>query len=108
MLHLFRLSHCFTAETLALLHEDDLPPVYKSVASSPGLQPTSGGLPPPYQTIDESFPDSIPPLEEEMLVDDGAIEAANPSSLAINRSTGVWNALTTQVLLNIVGYGILA
>ncbi|SMR41667.1 unnamed protein product [Zymoseptoria tritici ST99CH_1E4] len=80
-------------ETLCLI--DDLPPDYRSTASSPALLPTSvSGLPPPaYRSIDEDMSFDV----EETLS-----RNEQKAKLAVSR------AFTKQVLLNITGYGILA
>ena len=98
----------FTTETLVLLQDGDQPPDYRSAASSPGLQATAVGLPPPYQSIDS--PDQT--FEDDhifvMAMDNHDIEATNSKDTAIKRASGVWHALNTQLVLNIVGYGVLA
>lgn len=102
-------GHCgnkpdLTTETFALLQEpDEQPPDYRSAASSPGLPATS--LPPPYQRIELS--DDLVHVDNELLLDSADAEAACPES-SRKRASGVWNSLTTQLILNIVGYGILA
>lgn len=83
-------------ETLTLLHEGDPPPDYRSAASSPDLQATAIGLPPPYHSIEDTI--SLP--ESEF--------AASARGSSSKNTSGVWNALTTQLMLNIVGLGILA
>ena len=92
-----------TMETLTLLHEGEAPPDYRSAASSPDLQATAINLPPPYQSINSSV--SITDSDVESL----DIEASRSLPDAIDkRSSGIWNTLTPQLMLNIVGLGILA
>jgi MFS family permease len=98
----------FSGETLVLLHDGDQPPDYRSAASSPGLQATAVGLPPPYQSIDGSDNASERQLDFALSLNSDSLEAANYESSTRKQSSGVWNALTTQLVLNIVGYGILA
>lgn len=90
-----------TMETLTLLHDGEAPPDYRSAASSPDLQATTMGSPPPYQSIDCETP-----------LPDTAFESTSAAALEVydsnKRSSGVWNTLTTQLMLNIVGLGILA
>ncbi|KAK3704904.1 hypothetical protein LTR37_013595 [Vermiconidia calcicola] len=81
----------FSSDTMILLDDGDQPPDYRSTASSPNLQATAVALPPPYQVLD-----------------DGDAEAADHEDTAAKRGSGIWDALTTQLVLNIVGYGILA
>ena len=98
----------YTTETLALLQDGDQPPDYRSAASSPGLQATAVALPPPYQSIDS--PDSGSTMESNftLTIDSGDAEAASREDTTIKRTSGVWHALNTQLVLNIIGYGILA
>lgn len=92
-----------TMETLTLLHEGEAPPDYRSAASSPNLQATAISLPPPYQSIDSSV--SVTDSDVESL----DIEASRSlSDTTDKRSSGIWNTLTPQLMLNIVGLGILA
>ena len=96
------------AESYSLLGSDDddsPPPNYSSTAPSPVLTATEGASPPPYQPI-ESSPKHAGMRHIEM--DDGQVEAADWSDAAVKQTSGIKNALTTQVALNIVGYGILA
>ena len=96
-----------TMETLALLHEGEPPPDYKSAASSPGLPATAVGSPPPYHDINCAEPhDRV--LDIGMPLAQHDIEAADRKITAIKQTSGVWNTLTTQIMLNIVGLGILA
>lgn len=94
-------------ETLVLI--DDLPPDYRSIASSPELHPTSvAGLPPPaYRSIDGSPRNSLNPTNEDLAALD-VEEALNRSQQRAKAKASVKNAFTKQVVLNIVGYGILA
>lgn len=90
-----------TTETLTLLHEGEAPPDYRSAASSPDLSATAMGLPPPYQSIDSS------PLSETDFEHVG-VEMVKVPDTSNKHASGVWNTLTTQLMLNIVGLGILA
>lgn len=94
-------------ETLVLI--DDLPPDYRSTASSPELSPTSvAGLPPPaYRSIDGSPRTSLTASNEDLAALD-VEEALNRSQQSAKAKAAVKNAFTKQVVLNIVGYGILA
>ena len=108
IISLFRRSSSETShedETYSLLSNDDLPPHYQSTAPSPALTATPVALPPPYQSI-ESTPENTDISKVQS--DDSLIEAADAQDAAIKRTSGIRNAMTTQVLLNIVGYGILA
>ena len=93
------------AENFSLLGDDDLPPNYSSTAPSPELTATEVALPPPYQPI-ESSPKGAGMGHIEM--DESHIEAADWNDAVVKQTSGIRSALTTQVLLNIVGYGILA
>ena len=97
-----------TIETYRLLGEDDQPPDYKSAASSPGLGATTEVLPPPYQSINSSSPTINIDTDIIESLDDSSIESASYSESMNKHRSGVWNALNTQLVLNIVGYGILA
>ena len=97
-----------TTETLVLLQDGDQPPDYKSAASSPGLQATAVGLPPPYQSIDSLDQHTDNEREFAMAIESGEIERASRNDTAMRCASGVWHALNTQLVLNIVGYGILA
>lgn len=96
-----RQQHDYSDEALGLLDDDDddelPPPVYKSAASSPELHPTAPRSPPPYQPIEE-----LPPSDTDM------IELADAKQSEIKKKSGVWEAMTRQVIYNIVGFGILA
>ena len=96
----------FTSETLVLLQDGDQPPDYRSAASSPGLQATAVGLPPPYQSIDSL--DRNAGNERGIAMDNNEAEAGSCTGTAKKRTSGVWQTLNTQLVLNIVGYGILA
>ena len=95
-----------TAERLALLHGDDLPPDYQSAASSPDLRATTVGLPPPYHPTGSKGSLNVPDTTNGQ--DNGDVELACRNETAIKCSSGVWNAFSMQVALNIVSYGILA
>ncbi|KAF2480249.1 major facilitator superfamily domain-containing protein [Neohortaea acidophila] len=90
-----------TDETLSLLSEEDAPPGYQSTAGSPDLRATSIGLPPPYQSIEGASLTSTKPHSS-------AIEPSDPRPLRSKRSSSVWHTLTKQLMLNVVGLGILA
>ena len=94
------------AETLTLLHEVDPPPCYRSAASSPDLQATAVGLPPPYQSVETERTEAE--LEARFTLDDSDLEEADRKQVATKHTSGVWNALTPQIMLNIAGLGILA
>lgn len=98
----------FADETYVLLPERDQPPDYKSAASSPGLGATAVGLPPPYQSIDSDQSVATNDPNFTLILDDGHIESASPDEAAVKQSSSVWHALNTQLVFNIVGYGILA
>lgn len=91
-----------TSETLTLLHEGEAPPDYRSAASSPDLQATVMALPPPYQSIESSGP-----LPESHLTPMD-IDSAETQAVIEKSTAGVWNTLTPQLMMNIVGLGILA
>ena len=95
-------------ETLALLHEGEPPPDYRSAASSPGLEATSVGLPPPYQSLTSSNGPLDSEPETSLTLYQGDMEAAESGRSTSKCSSGVWNALSTQLMLNIVGLGLLA
>ena len=95
-----------STDTYPLLQEgDDQPPDYRSAASSPGLQATAVGLPPPYRSIDDS---PVALEHAELVLDESEIEVASPANAVAKRGSSIWNFMTTQLLLNIVGLGILA
>lgn len=90
-----------------MLMVDDLPPDYRSTASSPELCPTSpAGLPPPYRSIDCSPRQSLSDMEADMARD--VEEALNGSEQNHKAAASKSSAFTKQVVLNITGYGILA
>lgn len=93
------------AEAFSLLGDDDLPPNYSSTAPSPELGATEVAQPPPYQPIES---DSASTSLHRMEVDGSQLEAADWNDALVKQASGIRNALTTQVVLNIVGYGILA
>lgn len=93
------------AETFSLLSDDDLPPNYSSTAPSPELNARDPALPPPYQPIESSPKDTG---MRHIEIDDAHIESADWDDATAKQTSGFRSALTTQVLLNIVGYGILA
>lgn len=95
-------------ETLALLHEGEPPPDYRSAASSPELEATAVGLPPPYQSIGSPVSQPNDNTEANMTVHDEDVEAAIPESYVSRYSSGVWNAMSPQLMLNIIGLGLLA
>lgn len=98
----------FTEESLMLI--DDLPPSYRSTASSPELCATSvAGLPPPaYRSIDCSPRHSMTESELEADLAHDVEEMLNRPEQALKAATSKTNAFTKQVILNITGYGILA
>ena len=98
----------YSTETY-LLHDDgDQPPDYKSAASSPGLGATAVSLPPPYQSIDCTHTEIDSDTDFNLVLDGLEVDSASYEEAEIKRSSGVWHALSTQLVLNIVGYGILA
>jgi hypothetical protein len=93
-------------ETLVLI--DDLPPDYRSTASSPELSPANiSGLPPPaYRSIDDSPRNSLTDDNDDLMRDvEEALSRTNEQQKA---KSAVANAFTKQVILNITGYGIMA
>lgn len=92
-------------ETMVLI--DDLPPDYRSTASSPELSPASlAGLPPPaYRSIDESPRTS---LSDDVLDLQRDVEEALARGEDHKTKSAITKAFTNQVMLNIAGYGILA
>jgi MFS family permease len=98
----------YPGENYALLHSDEQLPDYKSTASSPELGATAAGLPPPYEDLETCQTDSVNGTRFALALDSAHIESASPKAAAIKDSSGVWRALNTQLVLNIVGYGILA
>ena len=90
-----------TMETLTLLHEGEAPPDYRSAASSPDLQATALELPPPYQSIDCET--RLPETAFEII----SVEPMNTRKPSRN-SSGLWSTLNSQLMLNIIGLGILA
>lgn len=101
-----RTASSHDAETFSLLSDDDFPPNYSSTAPSPELTATDdSSLPPPYQSIESNPNDACAP---RFGMDGSQLEAADLNDAIVRQTSGVHNALTTQVLLNIVGYGILA
>ena len=104
---LFRRKQDCAMETLALLHEDEPPPDYRSAATSPDLEPTAVGLPPPYQSLDSPIGEtSIDANATTSNCED--VEAASALQSAAKASSGIWNAMSTQLMLNIIGLGLLA
>ena len=98
-----------TAETFALLHEcDDQPPDYRSAASSPGLQATAVALPPPYQSIGLPLESAELELTVETDLADAEFGAASRTEVAKRRQSSIWSVMSRQLVLNIVGLGILA
>lgn len=91
-------------EAAALLLEGDPPPDYKSAAPSPSLQPTAIGMPPPYHSIDECDDG----FENNKASNNDDIEASPRATEADRKPAGLWNAMTNQLLLNIIALGILA
>ncbi|KAF2718272.1 MFS general substrate transporter [Polychaeton citri CBS 116435] len=100
----------YAEETLMLMHEDDLPPDYRSTASSPELSPSQAGpagVPPPaYHSIDGSQLKSLDNPTQDAVELHAAEEAQQDPTC--KRNSSVKSAFTKQVMLNIVGYGILA
>ncbi|KXT16385.1 hypothetical protein AC579_5600 [Pseudocercospora musae] len=96
-----------TDETLTLI--DDMPPDYRSTASSPALTPSHlSSLPPPaYRSIDASPRNSLTEHERADFARD-VEEALNRSGEQSKAKSALANAFTKQVMLNITGYGILA
>lgn len=92
-------------ETLVLIEE--LPPDYRSTASSPALTPSAAsGLPPPaYRSIDGSPRNSLSAPNDDFARD---VEEALSRSQEQQKKSGISDAFTKQVILNIMGYGILA
>lgn len=95
-----------TGETLSLI--DDMPPDYRSAASSPTLTPSHlSSLPPPaYRSIDASPRNSLTNDQQDFVRD--IEEALNRSEQHAKAKPATSNAFTKQVMLNITGYGILA
>ncbi|CAK3765533.1 related to permease of the major facilitator superfamily [Lecanosticta acicola] len=93
-------------ETLVLI--DELPPDYRSIASSPALTPIAvSGLPPPaYRSIDGSPRNSLNTTSDDFARD--VEEALNREQAQQKARSGLGQAFTKQVILNIIGYGILA
>ena len=98
----------YSTETYLLLDDGDQPPDYRSAASSPGLGATAVSLPPPYQSIDSTHAEINSDTDFNLVLDELEVESASSEEAEIKRSSGVWQALNTQLVLNIVGYGILA
>lgn len=98
----------YPTETYVLLHDGEQPPDYKSAASSPGLEATTIGLPPPYQSIDSA--DAALHHDTEFLLssDDEDIESASYDESRRKHTSSVWHAFDTQLVLIIVCYGNLA
>ena len=96
------------SETYALLHSDEQLPDYKSTASSPELGATAAGLPPPYEDLETCRIDCVNGTDFALTPDNGHIESASSKEAAVKNTSGVWRALNAQLVLNIVGYGILA
>ncbi|KAF2211838.1 hypothetical protein CERZMDRAFT_42569 [Cercospora zeae-maydis SCOH1-5] len=93
-------------ETMVLI--DDLPPDYRSTASSPELTLASvEGLPPPaYRSIDGSPRTSL--NNDALNLQRDVEEALARSEEEQKTKSALANAFTRQVILNITGYGILA
>jgi len=97
-------------ESVALVAEYDMPPDYSSTASSPALLPTgAASLPPPaYQSIEGSARSSTQAAGPEEIFTGEIEEALQRTEVSGKRDAGVSKAFTKQVILNIIGFGILA
>jgi hypothetical protein len=89
------------SETTSLLqHEDELPNYLSA-------EERAIGSPPPYQSLG-----SNPPLSYDAEISQSTngdrTDFTDISNASSNRKGGVWESLTGQVMLNIVGYGIIA
>ena len=98
----------YPTETYVLLHDGEQPPDYRSAASSPGLEATAIGLPPPYHSIDSG--NAILHHDANLLLemDDEDVESLFYDESVKKRTSSVWHAFNTQLFLLIVSYGILA
>ena len=106
-LRLFRRSSVSTPESIGLLHDSDPPPDYRSAASSPDLTAVDVGSPPPYHTIEASAAFELD-IDSNLRLDNAEVEMASPEKVVANQKSGFRSALTAQLMLNIVGLGILA
>jgi hypothetical protein len=98
----------YPTETYVLLHDGEQPPDYRSAASSPGLEATAIGLPPPYQSIDSGDATLHNDTGFLLTLDDEDIESASYEESVRKRTSSVWHAFDTQLVLIIVCYGNLA
>ncbi|KAK4552031.1 hypothetical protein LTR86_010708 [Recurvomyces mirabilis] len=98
----------FSEETHVLMMEEDLPPDYCSTASSPVLPPTTGLPPPSYHSIEADATNTeLGRISEEVQPTEVEEALLQPERNA-KRAASVTGAFTKQVVLNIIGFGILA